>query len=79
MRKSYTLILHYFSDTLATNQALPQSEDSSEDDEDICYVEESSESEPELECDLWDVDCKVLGQVKCSRTIIGCKYLYCYI
>lgn len=60
--------------TLVTNQALSQSEDSSEDDEDIRYVEESSESEPELECDLWDVDCKVLGQVKCSRAIMGCTY-----
>lgn len=63
--------------TLGANEALPQSEDSSEEDEDIRYVEESSESEPELECDFWDVDCKVLNQVKCSRTVMGCKYLFC--
>lgn len=33
--------------------------------------EESSESEPELECSHWDTDCKILGKLHTSD-ITGC-------
>ncbi|XP_056635786.1 prolyl 3-hydroxylase OGFOD1 [Diorhabda carinulata] len=41
------------------------SEESAKEDE-IAYFEESSESEPEIECDLWDQDCKVITSTPSS-------------
>ncbi|CAH0555517.1 unnamed protein product [Brassicogethes aeneus] len=52
------------------NSSKTEANDSSSDESEfneeneIKYVEESSESEPELECDIWDVDCKIVNNSK---------------
>ncbi|XP_018577996.1 prolyl 3-hydroxylase OGFOD1 isoform X2 [Anoplophora glabripennis] len=43
-----------------------ESEDSDEYESGFSYQEESSESEPELECDLWDDDCKIIPKTVSS-------------
>lgn len=48
-------------------------EDSLDEAEDeMVYYEEASESEPELECELWDHDCKLVGRTPAARSIVGC-------
>lgn len=49
-----------------------ESEDSEEFESEFSYEENSSESEPEIECDLWDDDCKVIRKLN-SSNILGCK------
>lgn len=49
-----------------------ESEDSEEFESEFSYEENSSESEPEIECDLWDNDCKIIPKI-ISSNIIGCK------
>ncbi|KAJ8920215.1 hypothetical protein NQ315_011876 [Exocentrus adspersus] len=44
--------------------------DSDEYESDFSYVEESSESEPEIECDIWDNDCRVIPKTT-SSDIVG--------
>nr|CAH7729214.1 unnamed protein product [Callosobruchus chinensis] len=51
------------------NEESDNSESELEENEDINYFEELSESEPELECDIWDNDCKVIP--KKPSSLIG--------
>lgn len=41
------------------------------DEEKMEFFEESSESEPDLECDSWDDDCKVISKNFIDSHIIG--------
>ncbi|XP_066258188.1 prolyl 3-hydroxylase sudestada1 [Euwallacea similis] len=50
-------------------------EECSEDEESITYFEESSESETELECNLWDADCKILSLPLVTCGLIGCHLM----
>lgn len=34
---------------------------------------ESSESEPDVECDEWDTDCRVVDVPPTGKPVIGCK------
>lgn len=55
-----------------------ENEEGSDDEEEITYFEESSESEPELECDLWDNDCCILSHFTVSREITASELLGIY-
>lgn len=36
---------------------------------------EDSETEPEFECDQWDIDCRVV-ELQISERLLGCKCLF---
>lgn len=44
---------------------------SSDEDSEIECIEEESESEPDLDCDQWDEDCKILTYA-CESQLQGC-------
>lgn len=45
----------------------------SDDENNIEWIEESSESEPELECDAWDNDCITISQQQRKNAVYGCN------
>ncbi|KAF7279201.1 hypothetical protein GWI33_007607 [Rhynchophorus ferrugineus] len=51
------------------------SDSNASDCDDFSYTEDISESEPELECEDWDKDCKILAGFSRFQSITGCHLM----
>lgn len=63
-------------DVYFSESSVPSSHSEQSDGEEEPILVESSESEPEFDCEDWDTDCRVVDVTPVGERVCGCMYAY---